>query len=390
MRVTRNEDGTEMEEKVEQRPEDGEYLKSSAKARAEVAAKHEAEAMPTVAPNSETDFAAHDWFRPCFGVTEHELMMSRENWFAHGRFKNGWQAGRFTWPSVAELVQQVDALPAAKDPPRTELVVEDGVDIGKLQAKLTTEDRAMVQIASNFNCLECASRVSLPDGGRLVSGYAADCTQGPAASFGVPAASLLRCHYAFYDAEGDPSRWGQTAERQVELLADVRQYFGTCVNGKMTWDGKEDELKAGQVGEVSQAIRVGVHEDAQVIFSKWRRTLTKLPEPFPLVDQVLVASANWGDSGMMPSKKQLEHRTRAALRAAYDGAYLAAILRGRHLLLLTLVGGGSFSNPIAMVLDELAAAHKRWRKHPASVLRKVQLCVYEEGSAKSIQKMLRT
>lgn len=81
----------------------------------------------------------------------------------------------------------------------------------------------------------------------------------------MPAASLLRAHYAFYAAPGwasgiaaeDPctasETWGQSKSRQaraaqrgpewqVDLLQHVREYFGTCVNGKLTLQGNEPEL----------------------------------------------------------------------------------------------------------------------------------------------------
>jgi len=255
------------------------------------------------------------------------------------------------------------------------------VDIGRLQADLKTEDQAMVQIASNFNCLEVPSRSSSPCTGNLVEGYATDSTQGPAASFGVPAASLFRAHFPFHLAQTDPCKWGQTSEHQVELLSDVRDYFGTCINGKVTLTGGEHPLSIDSVADVSAAIRVGVHADAQVVFGRSRRAageLCLLPEPFALVDQVLVASVNWNDAGQCASHEQLERLTRAALQASYDGAYLAAISRGRRMLLLTLVGAGVFGNPRGIVLGELAAAHARWADHPASTLREVHLCLFEK------------
>ena len=73
--------------------------------------------------------------------------------------------------------------------------------------------------------------------------------------------------------------------------------------------------------------------------------MAMLEEPYPMVDQVISASVNWRSPGARPAQEQLLSLTRAALRAAYEGAYLAAIERGRHLLLLTLIGGGAFGNP---------------------------------------------
>ena len=153
--------------------------------------------------------SVRDWMREFFlGVSEPHLLADRarhvvcdgggELCFRHTDGETLWRAGRFECPTVAELRRRlaeqqhvaVESFP---------ITVADGVDIGRLQASLTTEDRALVQVASNFNALEVPSRGVPPDYGGLVTGYATDSTQGPAASFGVPAASLLRAHFPFHD-----------------------------------------------------------------------------------------------------------------------------------------------------------------------------------------------
>ena len=68
--------------------------------------------------------------------------------------------------------------------------------------------------------------------------------------------------------------------------------------------------------------------------------------------------------------------TQLLLRAAYEGSYLAAIKSGSKRLVLTLVGGGSFSNPIMLILDAIAHAHATWAGHPQSCLEEVILPIY--------------
>ena len=346
-----------------------------------------------------------DWMHAFLGTTERGLLEVRERFLAadggallHPETGRRWPTGRFECPSVVELQERVAGLPARERPLAAEpasdvaprLTVADGVDIGRLQATLRTSDLAMVQVASNFNCLEVPSRRLLPDSGVLVEGYAVDATQGPAASFGVPAACLLRAHYVFREEDPAPSAWGQTAERQVELLRDAECHFGRCRNGKLSLDGGEQALPLALVGEAAARIRVGVHADCEVVFGRGASlaSLELLREPRALVDQLLTASANWRDPGVRPPRQQLESLTRTALRAAYDGAYLAAILRGRRLLLLTLVGGGAFGNPEPLILEAIAAAHGRWAGHPASELREVRVCLFPEGAAARTQAAL--
>ena len=376
---------------------------------------------PAMVEPSRTIDAA-DWMAGFFlGATEEELLSDRKRFIdttsipgelalRHVDGQTTWRAGRFDTLSIEDLRQQAQAA-MGTTPPRAAplpIIVEDGVDIGRAQARLTSDDRAMVQIASNFNCLEVPSRTCAPDYGSLVTNYAIDATQGPAASFGVPAASLLRAHYAFCDGpeavsgSADASVWGQTSARQIDLLCDVTSHFGWCVNGKVTLRGDEEPLGSSddQVKAVAEQIRIGLHTDAEVVFDRAERQPTSrgvqlgvLPsDARPLVDQVLSASVNLNSPGEVGGpeadrEERLDNLVRAALRAAYQGAYLAAILRERRTLLLTLIGGGVFGNRRDAILQAMAEAHAEWA--PRSKLEHVRLCLYAPGSAEAVDADLR-
>ena len=108
-----------------------------------------------------------------------------------------------------------------------------------------------------------------------------------------------------------------------------------------------------------------------------------------MVDQVLSASINFRSPGVRPDDpERMERLARACLRAAYRGAYLSAIVRQRKTLLLTLVGGGVFGNPLSIILEEIAEAHAEWAEHPLSQLEAVRLCLYEKGSAEGVNAQL--
>ena len=346
--------------------------------------------------------SAFGWMRYMLGCTGEELIADRARFVAappagpassqDGLVFQGagaaWPAGRFEWPSVDELAARAGPAalaPAAKVP----LVVVDGVDIGALQAELATDQQAMVQVASNFNTLENASRSVAADFGFLVTGYAVDATQGPAASFGVPMASLLRAHYPFHAPDVPAAGWGQTAARQVELPGDVAGHFGRCVNGKVTLTGAEAPIPAGGLAAVAGKIRVGLHTDAEVVFGRGSRrdTLRVLPAGArPRVDPVICASVNLRDPVGGRDAPNWDDLVRACLRAAYHAAYLAAIARGRKLLLLTLVGGGYFGNPERLILEAIADAHRQWA--PRSALGEVCVCLYPKGTAAPTQAAL--
>ena len=182
----------------------------------------------------------------------------------------------------------------------------------------------------------------------------------------------------------------------MELLGELREEYGRCVNGKATLrrgGGAPGEDAAAAVAALSGRIRVGWHVDAEVVFDRGpsRGTLALLPEgERPLVDQVLSAAVNLNDPLNAPRSDARETTRRlvaAALSAAYEGAYLAAALRGNRLLLLTLVGGGVFGNDEAAILDAIAEAHARWA--PCSSLREVRLCLYQRDAAAAVDAELR-
>ena len=340
---------------------------------------------------------AASWTHHILGVSEVGLLEDRARFIGGGadapviRHDDGqheWPAGKFECHAINSLRQQVLSRGKTKDERYIPITVIDGIDIGHLQATLTTDQRAMVQIASNFNALEVPNRDCAPDHGGLVTNYAVDSSQGPAASFGVPAACLLRAHYPFRAEDVDPSEWGQTIHRQIELLSGVRSQFGTAVNGKVTLRGDETPIDSDEeMRTVADRIQVGLHSDAQVIFDRGpcdaagKVQLQLLPlDRRPLVDQVLAASVNLNSLGVVPqSAERTRWLVRAALRAAYDGAYLTSIVRERRLLVLTLIGGGVFGNQVDDIIEAIAEAHSEWAPH--SSLDEVRLCLYQPGTA---------
>jgi len=349
------------------------------------------------------ELPADDWMSWFVGASEAKVVRAKQQ-FIDGdqNFKHPdgqlWHAGDFACRTVVELQEAVAGLPAAARGTDNvcPLNVIDGIDIGNYQASFRTDEKIMVQIASNFNCLENGSPFLSADCGSLVSNYAMDTTQGPAAAFGVPAASLLRAHYAFRADGVDPSLWGQSQERQVNLIenicaAEPYNFCGDCINGKARLKGGERPVTHELIDLVAGRVKVGLHSGAQVVFRRGssRSTIGVVSEP-QLVDQVCSATLCYGfaDRIHRPPPEQLSNLTRALLRAAYEGAYLSAILRGRRRLLLTLIGGASFRNPQEIILEELKRAHQRYSLHPSSQLEEVQLLLYEQGAAGRYQRTL--
>lgn len=280
------------------------------------------------------------------------------------------------------------------------LQIRSGVDIASLQGRLSTDDNAMVQVASNFNCLENPSRRTRIDSGHLVDSAYRDRTQGPAAVFGALPSYLYRCH--FYQG-------GQSLGHPVNLLQYAQQYFGTPQVGKLTLDGTQTELlNDNDVGTAAERVCLGMHQDCPVLFGRSNGKLTyndpviKVVQHaaddlevlhFPLVDQVFSASINLNDYGPEqeqnpPSTTAISNLNRSLLRAAYEGIYLAAILRKRRKLYLTLVGGGSFANPISLIVEELQRAHNQYASHPQCLLEECVICIFSKETEHEVRSCL--
>lgn len=317
------------------------------------------------------------------GISEQELVKCKDrlkyihvNEYGKLYFENNDKIqtfiGTFNIVNIGSLKNMVKKVDINQNPKRRKCIFEimDNVDIGKLQGLLKTKDRAIVQVASNFNCLEVPSRYSAPNSGDLTEYAHMDSTQGPAATFGPLAAYIYRTHFSLGNFSG------QTLKNQLDLLDDVQEYLGKSVNGKLTLSGKEKSIK--DIDSVVDNIKIGLHCDISVLYARdeFRRHF-ELDQPCPIIDQCFNSTINTQDYGaiVLPAYK-INKIMQTLLRAAYESVYLSAIVRKRKVVYLTLVGGGVFHNPINMICQEIIRAHNKWANHPGSCIEKVYLCMY--------------
>ena len=336
------------------------------------------------------------WFKDWVGVSEKEFLNARHKYIR--RLDNGhlaiynrlsnqvWSAGHFEVQSIGELLQKVTTESkdnsAKKALPQIEIIVRRTdealahVDVAYLQSR--AKPNSMFQVASNFNCAEVPSPFTDMSGGRFASNNALDHTQGPAASASAGISLITRIHAPFFDPNLDPSEWGQCFEKQVELLGDdlIREHF-PVENGKLIFTGREP-LDFDPTEEQMQSVRIGVHLDTPVYFGRRESSSMEISDPLPIIDQVFVAALN--RRAPLPYSQHLQSKTQFLLRAAYEGTYLAATLRKTQHLVLTLVGGGAFGNPIEEIGLAIAHAHKKW-SHQSS-LQTVRLPIYSLNAMK--------
>jgi hypothetical protein len=186
-----------------------------------------------------------------------------------------------------------------------------------------------------------------------VVAYFSDPTQGPRASISAFPGTLLR-HYAAPAADG--TRFVQTtAGRQINLLEAVCGLgIAEVRSGYLTAAGISDPPAfADALERRFDEIRVGVHDDVPVVLGyDWGGAV----EGDRRIGQVFTSTfAAGGYSRPLPG--HLNRRVCAALlRAAYLGTLLAAAALGRPKVVLTLIGGGVFGNPVPLIWESICWA----------------------------------
>ncbi len=249
-----------------------------------------------------------------------------------------YSAGRFSTPSIEELEARVAARGNAGGNLRLSALVGTGPlsDIGALQA--TAPQGALFQVASQFNCLESPG----PYVSRVCD-YTSDPTQGPRASISAFPGTLLRHYLA---PAGDGSTFVQSDGSCINLLDEV-------------FDDSVAEVQSGylQVANVHQPkalaaaleqrfhrVRVGLHDGVQVVFGcNWGGPV---PEGEHRIAQVFTSTMALGGYGPDHGWEEIAVARRQLLRAAYLGTLLGAMALDQRTIVLTLIGGGVFGNPI--------------------------------------------
>ena len=264
-----------------------------------------------------------------------------------------WHAGTFETGAIGVLKTRASGArrTIAASGARVRLFVLDGTspatDIGSLQASATGD--TLFQVASQFNCLESPGPYVTP-----VERYLTDPTQGPRASISAFPGTLLR-HYAAPATKG--GRFVQTTDAdQVNLLADVCDPSVARVrNGYLLAEGVPDPGAFAAALETRfDSIRVGVHNDVETVLGyDWDGAVTGPGRC--RIAQVFTSTVAGGLNGA-GTERSFETICRQLLRAAYLGTLLAAVSLGRTRVVLTLIGGGVFRNPIPLIWDAIAWA----------------------------------
>jgi hypothetical protein len=365
---------------------------------------------------------ASDWFQVVFGKTEAEWLAADAS--EKGlRFRKKWEprfgphvgvvgaggrildAGCFSVWSLQDLeAEGKDADGSSAPKPLTaktrpvlplDIYVRkhDGVpvqfvDVNALHCNATPG--TMFQVASNFNCMEIGRDDTDPRHGAFVTHLMSDYTQGPGAACACAVSALVRTHACFVEDDASTGITVATGQHfagpQIELLGDARlaPYFPVD-NGKL-FACEPRALSKTAKGDLDHgvpigAVRVGLHVQAQAMFRRCPPHKCEIAfAGAPVVDQVYVAAMNMGARSVrFLTKAAVNQRMRFLLRAAYRGTYAAGVVRKTKILVLTLVGGGVFRNPLGAIGDAIGEAHARWAD--AGRFERIVLPIFTAGPA---------
>jgi hypothetical protein len=303
------------------------------------------------------------WFRRITGFEEASYAETRRRLAVEGdrivRVADGrtlGSTGRFETPTLAESRRRASTGPSLRTTVRC--TVGDARALHRL-AELAD---ALFQVASQFNCLEMVGPHVTPEDG--VTRYVDDDTQGPACAVTAGLGTIYRNYFV---PVGD--RAGQTAERQIDNLADVGRRLSelagqpgvplwTMTNGYcessaaqlQTIDSVLRHASDDEVDTVRSALRIGVHHDVEVT--------DVVPTPRPRVTQAYCSALPVGYS-RQPTRAWAAF-ARLILESTYEATLLAAAERaaaGRsRVVLLTRVGGGVFGNENGWITSAIVRA----------------------------------
>ena len=268
------------------------------------------------------------------------------------------------------------------------------VDVAAQQAS-GANARAMFQCASNFNGVEATQEIYAPNTPNIVSFYVYNRTQGPTAAVSAGGAAITRCLAPFYDENTDPAAWGQTETRQLESLGELGRYF-TVQNGYVVNNGSEAIIPPATSADFRRElnkVKVMAHLDAEVTSASRSGDYIGCVGDKHVVSQVMCATMNVGQGNAGYTNAQLPgamDKIEFLLRAAYEGAYAAAICNGCDQLYLTLIGGGALGNDINVIHKVIGETHAKFVKTHNTSLRRVYLPYFGQPAQPAFDNLKQT
>lgn len=271
--------------------------------------------------------------------------------------------GKFEIPSLAELREELRDLKYEESQIQLSEVVAD-----VRQIHMDKENnRALVQVASQFNLLEMAGPERTPELG--VGIYQYDKTQGPACAIACGAGTIYRNY--FVPVNG---RTGQTRDNQIDCLRDIGEFLGN--DGNRLWEMQNGYALASEEGleEINKKLNELSEKDIEILKGKlqvgvqWESEVT-ISDNDNYITQVycsaLPVAYSWLD------KYLWESFARLILEATYEATLILGLKNylksGNNRVYLTLIGGGAFGNEVRWIFSAIRKAVLKYKTFPLDV-----------------------
>ena len=250
-------------------------------------------------------------------------------------------AGQFQTYSINDLFMYVGIEPDISigkkpNPKKLTILVRDSFIESHLfdtsSIHKTNGSNILIQVASNFNCLEVPSHDTNPFRGSFVDNIMYDSTQGPAAAGGAIAGTLLRLSLHKI--------------KPINLLENTSL---EPTNGKLYYRRNK------QYNFDKKDVKIGLQMDVKANFLRMNNTYEYDNKSNVRIDQIYTSTCIANNENCELSLKLLE--------SAYLGTYLSGILRKSKKIILTLIGGGCFQNNMELILDVLIKTHDAYSEY---------------------------
>ncbi len=286
-----------------------------------------------------TELTAQNWFEQLIGKPETEFNYT----LAEVPTKYHSAMGQFSQLSINELKALITDFPV-NNLDGVKLHVDYRTTYGHMYLfdtsalQFTAPENALFQVASNFNCLEVPKANYNPFNGHFITQQMTDMTQGPSASGGAAFGSILRLL--------------EHKIKPIDLLANVPVIKSW--NGKVPYD-RNESVAASDIDQ--GLIKVGLHRDVRAAFLRMKNNFAYNPNG-SLINQAFTSTCIC--ENLRPNAL-----SSALLDAAYEGTYLCAVVTQAPLVVLTLIGGGVFSNNHELIIQAMIKAHEKYAPYLA-------------------------
>ncbi len=318
------------------------------------------------------------WFEQLFGFTEQSPAQVKKNLSLDGTRltslvnKKSFECGTLEVPGLGEL--RTGAAGNTQQPSGRTTVRQV---VGNVQDLHTAPEsqKAMFQVASQFNLLEMATPNAIPEDG--VGIYQYDHTQGPACAIAAGAGTVFRNYFVPMN-----DQTGQSKHDQIDCLADIAETLRN--ESKQLWQMKNGYVFASASGLriIAEHLATLEEQSLDLLRAKLRVGIMWNTEVTACQSGDLTVPSS-GESPRLPTHvsqiycsavpvsyssepaSAWEPFARLILEATYEASLNAAVINqarnGSNLLFLTMIGGGAFGNPTEWIVDAMGRALRRHR-----------------------------